>query len=481
MDYKQAESGLLLPPSYVTETVETEYGMGSRVSMPWNQQRQTFYNRVHPDASGTLKNTRIDTKKLQNKPIKEVIRILAKAAASMSDALDLYRQYINSGHTWDTESTADERRLEDMEERCTIGGVSFQTIINQFIFGMLIEGAFCGEITGNRVEGIFRISPVSPLEITFTQDEDPKIGVIDIIGQGVGKNFKSLQDPRTPNPYFIYDPVSNDSTEPWGAIPFLPGIAAEIMHSELFTKTNQYLDGQIFPKGYFSFDLAQLNRAQLDPKTIIKWVNESATALQDRMSSADITQSIITKVPTLWTLVGSLGKVNLDGLEMLDRMISRSLQRSYKVPAFLFDLGNQGGIQSGRERTEMLLWLRRIRNYQRMINEALTQWGNIELRIQGSRGKCGFMLDDSDLEGERLIAEYDQLQAQARHTQAQADQVYIQAGVVTQQEVRETLIEKDERYANLPRQIPDPMPEPDIEETDPEETDPESEDEQIAA
>ena len=269
---------------------------------------------------------------------------------------------------------------------------------------MIIEGAFCGEVTGNMVEGIFDISPVSPFEVTFTQDDDPRLGVIDIIGQGVGGNFKTLQDPRRPNPYFIYDPVSNDSTEPWGAIPFLPGIAAEIMHSELFTKTDQYLDGQVYPKGYFSFDLAQLNRAQLDPKTIVKWVNESATALQGNMSSSDITQSIIMKVPTLWTLVGSLGKVNLDGLEMLDRMISRNLQRSYKVPAFLYDLGGSGGgIQSGRERTQFLLWLRRIRNLQRMVNEGLTQWGNIELAIQGSRGKCEFMLDDTDLEGERMI------------------------------------------------------------------------------
>ena len=455
MDYQPTESGLLLPRSYATQPVETEYGAGSRLSMPYNQQRQTYYNRIHPDASGSLRNTRIDTKKLQGRLIKDVIRILAKGAASMSDALDLYRQYINSGHSWNTNSTADERRLKDMEARVTIGGGSFQTIINQFIFGIIIEGAFCGEITGNRVEGIMQIDPVSPFEITFTQEDDPQRGIIDIIGQGIGTHFKVLQDPRTPNPYFIYDPVSNDSTEPWGSIPFLPGVTAEIMHSELFTKTDQYLDGQIFPKGYFSFDLAQLNRAQLDPNTIIKWVNESVVALRDNMSSADMTQAVITKVPTLWTLVGSLGKVNLDSLEMLDTMIARNLQRSYKVPAFLFSLNTSGGIQNSKERTEMLLWLRRVRNYQRMVNEAFSQWGNMELRMHGSRGECEFMLDDSDLEGERLIAEYNQLQAEARHTQAQADQSYIQAGVVSRQEVRETLIENDERYANLtPSKLP---------------------------
>ena len=467
MDYYTTASGLLIPKRYAPpEQIETGYGAGSRISQPFQQRRQTYYNRIHPDASGTLKNTQIDTKKLQGKLIKDVIRILAKGAASMSDALDLYRQYINSGHTWKTETTADERRLKDMEARVTIGSGSFQTIINKFIFGMIIEGAFCGEITGNQVEGITQIDPVSPFEITFTQEDDPKKGVVDIIGQGVGANFKVLQDPRTPNPYFIYDPVSNDATEAWGAIPFLPGITAEIMHSELFTKTDQYLHGQIFPKGYFSFDVAQLTRAELDPATIIQWINESAEALRSNISSSDVTQSIITKVPTIWTLVGSLGKVNLNGLEMLDRMIARNLQRSYKVPAFLFDASQQTGLESHKERTEMLLWLRRVRNYQRMINEALTQWGNMELRMQGSRRECEFLLDDSDLEGERLIAEYEQLQAEARHTQAQADQVYIQAGVVSRQEVRETLIQNDERYANLTPstlpempEIPEPQPE----------------------
>ena len=84
-----------------------------------------------------------------------------------------------------------------------------------------------------------------------------------------------------------------------------------------------------------------------------------------------------------------------------------------------------------------------------MVNEGLTQWGNIELAIQGSRGKCEFMLDDTDLEGERLIAEYDQLEASARHTQAQADETYIRMGVVSRQEVRETLIGNDDRYTDL--------------------------------
>ena len=84
--------------------------------------------------------------------------------------------------------------------------------------------------------------------------------------------------------------------------------------------------------------------------------------------------------------------------------------------------------------------------------------------MQGSRRQCEFLLDDTDLEGERLIAEYEQLQAEARHTQAQADQVYIEAGIVSRQEVRDTLIQNDERYANLtPSDLPemetDPQPE----------------------
>ena len=244
MDYYTTASGLLIPKRYAPpEPIKTDYGAGSRVSQPFQQRRQTYYNRVHPDASGTLKNTQIDTKKLQGKLIKDVIRILAKGAASMSDALDLYRQYINSGHTWKTETTADERRLKDMEARVTVGGGSFQTIINQFIFGMIIEGAFCGEITGNRVEGITQIDPVSPFEITFTQEDDPKKGVVDIIGQGVGSTFKVLQDPRTPNPYFIYDPVSNDATEAWGRYPVFAGD-----HRRNHARRTFYEDGSVSPR-----------------------------------------------------------------------------------------------------------------------------------------------------------------------------------------------------------------------------------------
>lgn len=457
----ETESGLIVPSSYQTEEIEQSYGEGSRVSMPFNQQRQTFYPRVQPDAHGSLRMSQIDANKLINKPVKEVIRTLAKSAASMSDAYDLWRQYINSGHDWDTESTADERRLNNMEERVTIGGTSFQTIINQFTYGQVIEGAVCGEVTGNLVEGITQIDAVSPLELTFVQYDDPVRGIIDIIGQGIGANFRALQDPRVPNPYFIYDPVSNDSTEAWGSIPFLPGIAAEIMHAGLFTKTDQYLDGQIFPKGYFSFDIAQLTRAGLDAPTITKWIDQSVTALQGEMNSTDPSRAVISKVPTLWTLVGSIGKVNLDGLEMLDRMISRNLQRAYKVPSFLYDLGGtQGGIQSSRERTQMLLWLRRVRNFQRMIIEAFTQWGNLELQIQGSRNECRFVLDDTDLEGERLIAEYDQLQATARYTQAQADQLNIANGTISREEARITLVANDDRYQDLdPNAVPD-MPEP---------------------
>ena len=464
-----SESGLILPDSFAPtpdDEVVQDFGEGRRVSTPLNVQRQTYYQRVHPDATGSLRMTQIDAKKLTNRHVKEVIRVLSKSAASMTDAVDLWRQYINSGHYWETESTADERRLKNMEQRVTMGGTSFQTIVNQFVYGQVVEGAVCGEVTGNMVEGITQIDAVSPFEITFVQDEDPKKGVIDIIGQGVGNNFRVLQDPRKPNPYFVYDPVSNDSTEAWGSIPFLPGVTAEIMHAGLFTKTDQYLDGQIFPKGYFSFDIAQLTRAGMDSATITKWVNESVIALQGELDSTDPSRAIISKVPTLWTLVGSTGKVNLDGLEMLDRMISRNLRRAYKVPGFLFDTGDTNALASTKERNEMLLWLRRVRNFQRMIREAFTQWGNIELGIHGSRGECEFMLDDTDLEGERLIAEKDQLQADARKAQAEADEANINNGIITREEARITLVANDERYSNLnPKTVPDmpesePEPEP---------------------
>ena len=112
----------------------------------------------------------------------------------------------------------------------------------------------------------------------------------------------------------------------------------------------------------------------------------------------------------------------------------------------------------------MLLWLRRVRNLQRMIKEAFTQWGKIELRIQGSRNECEFMLDDTDLEGERLIAEKDQLVATARKTQAEADEVNIRAGLISREEARETLVVVDTRYEKLDPsalpEMPDPQPQP---------------------
>ena len=460
-----SDAGLILPDSLKPlDEIEQSYGEGRRRSTPLNIERQTYYPRVHPDGNGSLRMSRIDANKLVNRHVKEVIRILAKAAASMSDAVDLWRQYINAGHYWETETSRDERILKNMEGRVTMGGASMQTIIGQVVWGQVVEGAVCVEITGNMVEGITQIDAVSPLELTFVQDNDPKRGVVDIIGQGVGANFRSLQDPRAPNPYFVYDPVSNDATEPWGAIPFLPGIAAEIMHAGLFTKTDQYLDGQIFPKGYFSFDIGQLTAAGLDGNTIREWVNESVTELQGEMNSTDPSRAVISKVPTLWTLVGSTGKVNLDGLEMLDRIISRNLNRAYKVPSFLFDGGNTNGFNSSKERNEMLLWLRRVRNHQRMNEAAFTQFGNKELEIQGSRNECQFKLDDTDLEGERIIAEKDKLQADARKAQAEADKVNIQNGTISREEARITLVSQDTRYEELDAEklpeMPEPAPQP---------------------
>lgn len=463
----ETDNGLILPDSYRPPAEpEQEFAENRRISTPLNVERQTYYQRVHPDASGSLKMTQIDAKKLTNKPVKQVMRILSKAAASMTDAVSIWMQYINSGHKWETESSRDERILKNMEGRVTKGSTSFQTIVGKFTYGQVVEGAVCGEITGNKVEGITQIDPVSPFEITFVQDDDAKRGVVDIIGQGVGGNFRVLQDPRKPNPYFVYDPVQADSIENWGSIPFLPGVSSEIMHASLFTKTDQYLDGQIFPKGFFSFDIAQLTRAGLQAPTIEKWVNESVTELQSELNSTDPSRSVISKVPTLWSVVGTVGKVNLDGLEMLDRMISRNLKRAYKLPGFLFDTGETGALASTKERTEMLVWLRRVRSMQGMHNAAFTQWGNIELAIHGSKNECQFVLDDTDLEGERIIAEKDKAVADARKAQAEADEANIRNGIISREEARITLVSKDTRYENLdPDAVPDmpepqPMPEP---------------------
>ena len=467
--HQNGKSSLYLPSSYVPKAPSPlshsnghpiDFGENRRISMPYNQMRQTYYNQVHPDANGILQNKQITKAKLIRRPIKEVIRTLAYNAAHMSNAMSLYRQYINAGHEWETESTRDERLLEDFEYNVTKGKTSMQTIMDKFIFGMLVEGAFCGEVTGNMVEGIIALDPVPPLELAFVQDDDPVLGVIDIIGQGTGGNFRTLQDPRFPNPYFIYDPIVSDASKVWGELPFLAGATTELLLGDLYSKTSGFVDSQFMPKGYFSFDFKDVINAGIDEETIEEWMADSIQELRDGISDPDPTKSVITKMPVLWTLVGSIGKVNLDGLEMLDRMMVRTLQAAYDIPPFLFETGQGQNGLGGNQTSQKLLWQRRIKNYQRRPNEAMSQWGTLHLEIMGSRNKCRYKLDDTDLEGELLIAERDKQQADARKAQAEADEIRIQSGVLSREEARAGMIANDERYQDLePEDMPE-LPEP---------------------
>ena len=360
------------------------------------------------EKTGSFQAQRVNLRDIFRRPIAESIPKLIETSDGLSRAVKIVKNYTVGGYKLDGNPRS-KAIIEEFIKEMGKGNFTFPTFLRDMAYGIYVEGASSGELVFSEDGSVpLRMDWVSPFSLGFDRITDPALGEIDIIGQSKnGRNLDViLQDPRNPNDTFFYEPVNRIGTQPFGSSQITPALFGVASLSDLLHMVVQYLQGQVFPKGVYQLDIQPLIDAGYDKDEI----NEQATIATDlingKLSAADITQDVVMTTKVLYTLVGSLDKTNINGVELVGEMFERIAQRGTGIPPALYGIrGMQGGLNNDESRVQMLAFFRDVTSWQDSIEVPVTDFFTVILRHVGNTGECRLVLNNNDAEIARILAQ----------------------------------------------------------------------------
>ena len=403
---------------------------------------------------------------LKNKNFSDTVECLINASDALSLAVDTYIDSTVDGFDLevdpdDHESVRGREIIEDFWENSPEDPIATQ---KRIAYGIYVEGGtsielvtYDGKMPINRPIEVgmpVKIAYVSPFTLTTYRVEakESPIGEYDQIvqktGQGVN-DFVVMQDELNPNPYYIYNPTSIRGTKKLGSSPIEPAIFSVASMIDLISMMVDYTQGQVFPKGIYQIDVSDLpDEVTLDD--LKDFAKEATEALKAQLDGADITQDIVLSTKLLYTLIGSIESANIDGVDMIMEILERIQRRSLRLPNSVFGGRQRAGGLGMNEKFEWLGLSRRVRSVRREIEDPLTAFYTLILRLNGNMGEVKHKLTDSDIIYQEILAEFLEKKAKAFKTTKEL-------GIFNKQELREKFLDPDMNFGTLDTELPDDL------------------------
>lgn len=350
---------------------------------------------------------RVSLSKLFAQPIARSIPDLIETSPGLSRAVKVVKNYTVPNYKLEGDDDS-KAIIEEFIKDMGRGDTSFLTVMKDIAYGIYVEGASCGELSFTE-DGQFatRIDWVSPFSLGFDTVQDVNGKDVELIGQTKygTKLDVVLQDPRNPSDTFFYEPVNRIGVNTFGSSQITPALFGVASLADLLHMVIQYIQGQVFPKGVFSVDIDPLVAAGWDKEEVDAAADAATDLINGKLSAADITQDVVLSTKVIYTLIGSMGKANIDGVEMICSMFENIAQQGLGIPKVLY--GNRKtatGLNNNESETEMLGFFRDVYSWQTSIEDPITEFFTVVLRHGGNSGFCGLVLDRSDAIVEQIMA-----------------------------------------------------------------------------
>lgn len=396
----------------------------------------------------------------------DTVTLLINASDALSLAVDTYIDSTVDGFDIVPEEPTDTRSVQIIEDFFKNSPEDPVATLKRLAYGIYVEGGFSAELVTDDSGMPIKIEYVSPFTLTTNRVEaDDGKGNISPIGEydqivqptGAGINdYTVLVDELQPNPYFIYNATTIRGNQKLGTSPIEPALFSVASMIDLISMIIDYTQGQVFPKGVYQIDAADLVAAGADADQLIDAANQATKALQGKLDTADITEDVVLATKIVYTLVGSIERANIDGADMIMEILERLQQRALRVPNSLFGGRQRGGGLGRTERHEWLQMSRRIRSVRVEIEDPISDFFTLILRLNNHAGNARLKLTDSDIEYQRILSEAMAMKAKAF---VETDKL----GIFTKQELREKYLDPDMNFGTLDAELPNelmalPMP-----------------------
>ena len=409
---------------------------------------------IKPDAKGRLKVLDFKFQDLQRYSPEQFISALISSSEDLSRAKNIYQEYVAEGYEViidPPEDTEAKRIIDDFIERIELGGGTFISLLKRFVYGCYVEGAFCGELIfdQNGVDAI-DIVYVSPFTIDARTVPDDDYGEVTEYGQEIGfgvDRFRVLQSKINPVDTFIYSAANVQGDQAHGESQVIPSLFGVISIPDIIRDLMEITKGQAYPRGFASLDLPDDTDYTAEERQQL--ANQAADVIRQAMQGAPLGELNVAAVRVLYQIMGTMGKENLDGAEMIVDIIERRVIRALNVPSFAFGGKRQGQSLSDNEaRYETYSFDKPVKAYQGLIGDSISRFFKVVLRHYGNTSDARLNVLGSNEELRRFLAEVLKLEAEAYS-------VYIKDGVLSPQEVRTETRQNTEQFKDLDPELPE--------------------------
>ena len=409
---------------------------------------------IKPDAKGRLKVLDFKFQDLGRFSPEQFISALISSSEDLSRAKNIYQEYVAEGYEVvidPPEDTEAERIINDFIERIELGGGTFISLLKRFVYGCYVEGAFCGELIfdQNGIDAI-DIAYVSPFTISSRTVPDDDYGEVTEYGQEIGfgvDSFRVLQSKVNPVDTFIYSAANVQGDQAHGESQVIPALFGVISIPDIIRDLMEITKGQAYPRGFASLDLPDDADYTADERQEL--ANQAAEVIRGAVQGAPLGELNVAAVRVLYQIMGTMGKENLDGAEMIVDIIERRVIRALNVPSFAFGGKRQGTALSDNEaRYETYSFDKPVKSFQGLIGDSISKFFKVVLRHYGNTSDARLNVLGSNEELRRFMAEVLKLEAEAYS-------VYLQDGVLSQQEVRTEMRQNTEQFKDLDPELPE--------------------------
>ena len=277
----------------------------------------------------------------------QFISDLISSSEDLSRAKNIYQEYVAEGYEViidPPEDTEAKRIIDDFIERIELGGGTFISLLKRFVYGCYVEGAFCGELIfdQNGIDAI-DIAYVSPFTIDARTVPDDDYGEVTEYGQEIGfgvDSFRVLQSKVNPVDTFIYSAANVQGDQAHGESQVIPSLFGVISIPDIIRDLMEITKGQAYPRGFASLDLP--DDADYTAEERQELANQAAKVIAGAVQGAPLGELNVAAVRVLYQIMGTMGKENLDGAEMIVDIIERRVIRALNVPSFAFGGKRQG-------------------------------------------------------------------------------------------------------------------------------------------
>lgn len=409
---------------------------------------------------------KLSFKQLRKKDLETQLRTLARISPEVSDAISIYKGFVNSSWTLNADSDRSETTIQNWLEMQSKKGVHLNTLINQNIFDLYVLGGMALNVKFINETPVF-LENIPPGQIKFLYMVDPahpEAGKIWFTGIYINnsRHFVVLESLFDETPFFYYGGMETTSDSKQGQSPIESVVNLAIAAGEKTYLENEYLRGAIFPHEIYSlvldnfFDLVTSEKSALTLDEVSEAKDAAIKELADFFSDTDSTQTLILDVPITKTIAGTLEAQNLRGLSDINDSHNLTFPRALKIPPTLFGTQNRALLNDTQSTSGVRAFYNTIQNMRGIIEKGYTEIFTAYLNWENGGGEAGVKFDDTDSEIKRLLA-------LALKEESQAAKMHIDMGTFSRQEMRTAFVQGALDFTQFdPELPPDAMPTPQI-------------------